>query len=417
MSSKTDNKILLPGASGWDIWAGSNEKGFTRTLQSEFTKASELDKASSSRVVMGFPIREVLAVPFHVQTDDEAMFTDLAEMHLEKSNIRPEEGAGVLTDVFVASKEDGDSQLLNVVLSAPASDTMPVTSPTGFDVSARFFNFEPNTVTLWRELGRWGFAITGASKGQLAYFQALSSKGLSSEAVRDVKLALMQLSMQGVNLNLNKAVVWLEGDDLDPSQDEIQTFGMGLGIAVSGEPKPAPTMPAELSKLVPADVRAEQRKKADKMKNNCFICLIALLYLAAVGYFAYNYFTLDSDLADQEKEIRDLKTQHAGIGLFNSDWEQLAPVVDREHWPLVLLEKSAKLIATGEDLRFKVFEATSSQITIRGEAAELKVANGFKEKLKKNLPKYRWSAPSATSNAKTKRWEFIYEGTLEGEVE
>lgn len=417
MSSKTDNKILIPGAGGWEVWQGSNDKGFKKTLQSDAMKASELGKISSSRLVMGFSVREVLAVPFHVQTDDQAMFADLAAMHLERSNIRPEEGAGVLTDVFLVGQNNGDSQLLNIVLSAPASDTMPVSSPSGFDVSARFYSFTSNSVTLWRELGRWVFAITGANTGSAMYYQALSSGELGLDVIRDIKLALTQLYMQGLGLELQKVVVWLEDDGLDPSVDQLTVLGHKISADVATEYKQAPQMPESLSKLVPADVRAEQRKKAEKLKTTLFVTVITLMYLGVVGYFAYQFFTLKSELADQQKEIDRVKMEHSGISLFQADWEQLAPVVNSDNWPLTLLQRVAKLIPRGQDLRFKVFEATSHQITIKGESAELPLANNFKESLKKTMAEYDWATPSATPQSKTSRWEFTYVGTLKGETE
>ena len=121
---------------------------------------------------MGFPVRQALAVPFKVQTDDDAMFEDLASMHLEKSGIRPEPDAGQLTDVFTAGYEDGQTTLLCVVISAPAADAMPMLPPNAFDISARFFPMAADAVTIWRELGRWVFAVNRG--GYLAYFQSLS---------------------------------------------------------------------------------------------------------------------------------------------------------------------------------------------------------------------------------------------------
>ncbi|MGB0776257.1 MAG: hypothetical protein ACPGUY_10455, partial [Akkermansiaceae bacterium] len=119
MSKKNDITLLLPSHSGWELWKGSAEQGFQQTLADGPQLASEIDKFPSGNLTMGFPTREALAVPFKAQTDDPEMFEDLAEMHLEKSGIRPEIGAGRLTDVFPAGSEEGQVTLLNVVLSAP----------------------------------------------------------------------------------------------------------------------------------------------------------------------------------------------------------------------------------------------------------------------------------------------------------
>ena len=102
MSNKKNRHLLIPGSDGWEIWEGSAEGSFQRSLENGPLLASEIESVPSAGLIMGFPVRQALAVPFKVQTDDEAMFEDLATMHLEKSGIRPEEDAGRLTDCFLA---------------------------------------------------------------------------------------------------------------------------------------------------------------------------------------------------------------------------------------------------------------------------------------------------------------------------
>lgn len=364
---------------------------------------------------MGFPVREALAVPFKVQTDDAAMFDDLAAMHLEKSGIRPEMDAGRLTDVFPAGGEAGHADLLSVVLSAPGDGSMPLRAPSEFDISARFFPMDANGVTLWLELGRWVFAIT--HDGHLTYFQSLSGNQFGFDLIRDIRLALTQLSLQGVNLQMDQAVVWTTGQDSDPSEDEIQTFAQELGVEVSAKAKPCPVLPEPMSRLVPADVRAEQRMKAERQKRTLVIAAGLMAYFAIVAYFGYNYYQLDAKLKKQEAKLENIRMEHSGIGLFNADWDQLAPVVDSQHWPLQLLARSAKAIPAGQDLRFKVFEASRERIIIRGETADLKLASQYAEKIRRTLSDYEWSLPPAASDAKTNRWKFNYEGILKGEKE
>ena len=378
-------------------------------------QASGIEKIPSGRLLMGFPVREALAVPFMVQTDDEGMFEDLASMHLEKSGIRPEPDAGRLTDVFSAGHADGQTTLLSVVLSAPAEGSMPLRAPSQFDISARFYPMAGNAVTLWRELGRWVFAIT--SGGKLTYFQSLSGSELGQDAVRDIRLALTQLSLQGVKLDMDKAVIWTSGHASDPGDEVIQAFGKDLGAEISAEPKPRPVPPSPMSRLVPADVRAEQRLKAERQKRNLVIAAILIAYLGIAGYLGYDYYKLNKAHKKQQAELKRVKLEHADIALFNADWNQLAPVVDSQHWPMTALERCFRAIPPGppQNLRFTVFEATPQRITIRGEANEIKLATVFGEKLRRALKDYQWSLQVPKADNKTNRWNFTYEGTLKGE--
>lgn len=415
MSSKADNTLLIPGPGGWEIWRGTREKGFRRSLENGPVMASEIESIPSGRLAMAFPVREALAVPFKVQTDDEAMFDDLSSMHLEKTGIRPEMDAGRLTDVFPAGWEDGQTSLLSVVLSAPAEGTMPLRAPAEFDVSARLFPMSENVVTLWRELNRWVFAVT--SGGKLTYFQSLSGSALSVDAVRDIRLALAQLNLQGVSLDIEKAVVWTTGHDSDPADDTVQELGKELGVEISAEPKPRPVLPDSMSRLVPADVRAERRAKAEKQKRNIIIAAILIAYLGIAGYLAYDYFQLNSEVKKQQVRIKNLKLSHGDIGLFKNDWASLAKSVDSQRWPIQLLHRSATARPAGQNLnlRFTEFEATRTGISIEGEAMNEKLASNFGERLKRALKDYEWKLPPAREDAKTNRWKFSYTAALKVE--
>ncbi|MDG1357630.1 MAG: hypothetical protein P8P36_05500, partial [Akkermansiaceae bacterium] len=109
MSNKKNTHLLIPGPEGWELWTGGVDGSFQLSLENGPLLVSEIADMPSANLVMGFPIREALAVPFKVQTSDEAMFDDLATMHLEKSGIRPEENAGRLTDCFSVDQSDGQS--------------------------------------------------------------------------------------------------------------------------------------------------------------------------------------------------------------------------------------------------------------------------------------------------------------------
>ena len=84
MSNKKNSYLLIPGPEGWEIWASEAGNVFSQSLDDGPLLVSEIEDIPSANLVMGFPVREALAVPFKVPTNDEAMFDDLASMHLEK---------------------------------------------------------------------------------------------------------------------------------------------------------------------------------------------------------------------------------------------------------------------------------------------------------------------------------------------
>ena len=415
MSKKTDSILLIPGPDGWELWQGTREQGFNQILDDGPVLASEMDKIPSGQLIMGFPVREALAIPFKAQTDDESMFDDLAAMHLEKIGVRPEEDAGQLIDIFQAGRDDAGTTLLSVVLAPPAVEAMPPRAPGKFDISARLFPMEDNAVTLWCELGRWVFAVT--SGGRLTYFQSLPGTGITGDVVRDVRLALNQLRLQGVDLHVEKAVAWVSGRETDPGDEVIDAFAKALGVEVSVASKPSPVLPRPLSKLVPADVKAEQRKKAERMKLYLGIAAILLTYLALASYFGYHYWDINTQVKKQNAELKIISMEHGDIGLFYDRWDQLEPVVNDKRWPLNILKSAAYQIPLKQDLRFTEFDIKAGHITIQGEAGDVKVTSVYEGKLKRALPGYEWNTPPATSDSKTKRRKFNYEGILEGSEE
>lgn len=427
MSSKSDNTLLLPGANGWEVWQGTREKGFRRSLENGPLQASALDKLPTGRLVMAFPVREALAVPLRVQTTDQAMFHDLASMHLEKTGIRVEQGAGRLTDVFPAGHDGEQTSLLCVVLSAPREGSMPQRSPSEFDISARLFPMAENAVTIWQELGRWVFVVT--CQGKLSYFQALPGVSLDDSAVREIRLALTQLSLQGVAFELDKIIVWTSGATSDPGDDIIRSLGEKLSAEVSAEPKPRPVLPDPVSKLVPADVRAEMRLRAERQQKTLVIAAILLVYLGFAGWLGYKYFEKNREVKLQQKELAGVRADYKQIEFFVKEWKQLAPVVDERRWPIYLLRRAHEAVPPGQslNLRFKVFEATTgvdenghqtSHIRITGESNDRKLANLYLEKLKKVYPEYEGDSPPPKRDDKEKRYTFGYDGNLaEGDAE
>lgn len=403
---------MLPGPDGWELWQGTHEQGFDQILEAGPKRASELEKIPAGNLLMGFPIREALAIPFKVQTEDESMFADLAAMQMEKIGVRPEVDAGQLTDVFSAGHANGETTLLSVVLAPPEEGSMPPRAPSEFDISARFFPMADNSVTLWCELGRWVFAVVCG--GRLVYFQSLPGTGVTGDAVREVKLALNQLKLHGVSLDIGKAIIWSGGHDNEPSDEMIRDFGQSLGVSVTVEAKPSPVPPRPFSKLVPADVRAEQRMKAERIKRNLGIAAIVLIYLGLASYFGFQYWQVNQDLKKQTAELESIRAEHGNIGIFNDEWDQLAPVVDSQRWPLNVLLRTASLIPPRQDFRFKLFEAKMGHITIRGEAADIKQTSAYAGKLRRGLSDFDWNLPPAEPDAKTNRWKFNYEGTLKG---
>ena len=175
-AKKGDLCLFLPGAEGWEIWNGTAAEGFQLQLSTEHFLALEVTEKISGPVQMALPVRQLSALPFKAQTEDLSILDDLAMMHLEKNGTRPALDGGQLSDHFVYGKSGEETLLTAVVLNPPQEGQLPRRSPLAFDLSPRCLPLPEGKVVVWRELGRWVFAI--GRPGGVLYFQCFSGDRL-----------------------------------------------------------------------------------------------------------------------------------------------------------------------------------------------------------------------------------------------
>ncbi len=407
MKKSTDSLLLTPGESGWEIWTAQAGSGYSLHSASTTDRASELTDLPAGDIVLLFPVKEVTAVPMRVAIDDEAMFPDLAALHAERLGLRPDPLAGQLTDLFVIAREPENSALVSVLLRAPAEGEMPLRGPKGFDISPRAFPLEGAAIAVWKEFGRWVFSVH--HQGNLVYCQAtsISSTNPDDELAREIKLALIQLSIQGIEIEPSRIVVWtsIPGATAEP-------LGRVLRAPVEIGPKPTPVRPDPLSKLLPADVRAARREAAKKRNLVLGIAAVAVLYLGLLGWFGYGLWRDKSETSRLTASAKaaapegERYTQHVG------KWEELADVVDLDHSPVDILKRIADCIPPSSGLRLKTADISAGEVKLIGEAPQLPAVNSFSLNLKKNrdLARFEWQLPEP--NQSVRGWEFVFSGEI-----
>ena len=88
MSKTTENVLLVPGESGWEIWTGQTTAAFTLHSATTVERASDLTDIPSGDLLLLFPVKAITAVPMRVTSDDDALFPDLASLHAERLGLR-----------------------------------------------------------------------------------------------------------------------------------------------------------------------------------------------------------------------------------------------------------------------------------------------------------------------------------------
>ncbi|RYD31229.1 MAG: hypothetical protein EOP85_22985, partial [Verrucomicrobiaceae bacterium] len=238
MSKTTDNVLLVPGESGWEIWSGPSPAELTLQEATTTERAGDLASLPSGDLILFFPVKAITAVPMRVTSDDETLFPDLAALHAERLGLRPDPMAGQLTDVFIIAREAENTALVSILLRNPGDGDMPPRGPKSFDISARAYPLDGDALAIWKEFGRWVFSLS--HQGNLVYCQATSdtSSAPDEALAREIRLALIQLSMQGLEIEPNRVVVWTSNQETNTS-----ALASAFKARVEVAPRPAPALP------------------------------------------------------------------------------------------------------------------------------------------------------------------------------
>lgn len=425
MSAKSKKKgekvLMLPGAAGWEAWTGVNGGGLNLAMRSGEKRALDVDGLPSGELSMAFPVRDVSALPFLAPTTDEALFPDMADLHIERLGLRPGANAGMLTDCFRVGMREESSLLLPVVLAPPPEGHLPKRSPQSFDISARCLPLPEEGVVMWRELGRWVFAV--AEGGQPLHFQALAATQLGEDAGREVRISVSQLEIQGLlQASPQHCLVWVGTGEEPPLPAELEDVARGFRGTVDIAEKPAPVMPRRASHLLPADVRAERLAKRKKQQMTAAVVVAAVAYLGLIGWAFWTLRKEQQAAAAAKREFDEIQPYVMGIQEHKRKWAELALVVEDGHWPVELLLLCSKARSDQDGLRLeraqfqaelKVLDGKlvpERSITLHGTGDELGQVNTFSFNLtgSDGLQDYNWSTPPAILDPKSDRWEFTY---------
>jgi hypothetical protein len=405
VSKAAETTLIIPGEAGWEIWTRT-AAGFILKEATSHQLPGDIPDLPGTDLIQLFPVKSVTAIPMRVTSDDDALFPDLALLHAERLGIRPDPMAGQLTDLFVIRKEAEGTSLLSVFLRSPGEGEIPARTPKEFDISARAFPLAGDSLAVWKELGRWVFALS--SGGNTAYCQAtsISTHTPDQALAREIRLALIQLSIQGIDIRPSKIFVWTS--DGETSAAELTGE---FRVAAEVSPRPAPVLPAHRSKLLPADVRAA-RKAAEKKRNiTLAVAAVVLAYLGVIGWFGYGIWKDVSRTKSLRAQAEAAAPDAAAYTIHSQKWDELA-LTREENSPVELLLHIANSIPPNSGLRLRTAEVSSAEVKLIGEATQPGPINQFSLNLtKKNeLIRFDWQTPSPQQS--TRGWEFTYNAAL-----
>ena len=405
MSKTTDTILLLPGEISWEIWTASPGSPPALHSHSETARAAELADLPPGDVHLLFPVRSLTSLPVKVTSNDDSLFEDLAALHAERLGLRPDPMAGQLTDVFPITRAEDSTALLTVLLKAPTEGDLPPRGPKGFDLSARALPAAGETITVWKEFGRWVFALH--HEGKLLHCQAtpLATADPDEALAREIRLTILQLSLQSIEYTPTRILLWSSAPRIDPT-----ALRETLHLPVETIPRPDPVMPAPASKLLPADVRAARRAAARRRTIQLGIAAVAALYLGAIGWAAWDLWKIRSDTAKLTRLAEAAAPEREAYATHIAKWDELAPAINLNNCPVNILSRVARSIPPNSGLRLRTAEISAQEVKLIGEAPQAPPVNQFDLALSKNNDlQFYWQRPEP--NQTTRGWEFVFTGS------
>lgn len=406
MSKPQDQLLLVPGESGWEIWLRQSDGSHALVRASDQQRVGLVDDLPAGELTLLFPVRSVTALPLRVMTTDESLYADMVTLHAERIGLKSDPMAGQLSDWFPIGTHADHSLLLAVFLRSPGEAELPLRGPKAFDLSARSFAVAGNAVTIWKELGRWVFAVYTESR--LLYCQATSSVAddLDEAVASEIRLALVQLGIQGLDVGVARVLVW--GSD----RCDVSALSRHVDLPVEVTSRPVPVLCDPLSKLLPEDVRASRRAASRRRNIQLGAAAAVLLYLGVIGWFLGGFW-LDSRETHKLHALAEAAAPEGeAYGQHMAKWRELADAVDLNNAPVDILNRIASCIPVNGGLRLKSADVSAASISLQGEAPQLQAVKSFSLSLTKNngLSRYKWEMPEPSQSALG--WEFRYRGSI-----
>ncbi len=207
---------------------------------------------------------------------------------------------------------------------------------------------------------------------------------------REIRLSLIQLAMQGLEVEPSRVVVWTNDATTDPA-----ALAATFTAPVEVMPRPTPVLPNPLSKLLPADVRAARRAALHRRNIILGVAAVALIYLGLIGWFGYGLWQGMSETKKLLSQAQEAAPEGEAYALHVAKWNELSHVIDLTNSPVDILQRIASCIPPNSGLRLKIAEISATEIKLNGEAPQLQAVNTFSLKLAKNtdLANFTWQTP------------------------
>jgi|GEM_PF-2320694 len=411
-------RILLPGESGWEIWSiGDGVAASSKEVDVE--DGGTIKDSSDLLVAIG--TRALAFVPAWVNSTDPEIQQGVIASEIADLGISPTPGSD--PDQLSVSLVTLDSKraLLTATVLEDVQELPDIAGiPPAFVPHARLMSGAPDSILVWKELGRLIIAFYRGTK--LTYAQALTHSRATPELSNEI--ACMITSLSGADIiGKPSGIVWIA----DQSDAGIDQLGERLAINVSHRTRTGPspevltsitgTNPEERALVPPQFLAAESAKKT----RGRILQLVLVSALVLAMLFAASWLHLEKKQQKNEElqaQIDEIQPEVFQIQEAQAQWELFQSAIDPDLFAVEIFHRLSSVLPRSR-LRLTQFKIDKfgEELIIAGEAEDNNTTLTLGDDLKKKayLRHYKWDFPSP-SFLPDRRAKFWAKGTRTGDA-
>ena len=389
-SQKNSIELLLPGAEHWEKWNISKEgemrkvEDYSETAEGHFT-------TDFKQRVLALPTSAFWHLPLWLSGESEH-FPSMAQLHLERLGIK---SVGGLAQICLTPLvQEGEQHLLSIKTlknqNAPLSSTSAL--PTQCIAATDCFSLVPNSVSLWRELGRLVMAVTTHDK--IVYQAPLTALNFDDEALAEIKQTCFQMAFQQSLPAVERFVLWIE--EVDTAWREAISLSLSLPVEVLQPRVPKMREDFPVTFVLP-DLKLKEKIELTRKRRRFQLIFASLLFMGLIAAM----FALQLVAALEHEKLLDelnmLTPLAAQIELQRSHWEEVSPALDPQSFPTRML-LSFMESPVSADISLMRFEWTPQRVMVQAHALSTNAALQYAQDIRSHqgLGVYDWVVPAPT---------------------
>jgi hypothetical protein len=381
----------------WELWS------FPESKRAQFVRRVSNPAEVPGETVVALPAERTVTFPAWLATSDRTVISEILHLQLEKRGLIAKGSGDSAVDYRVLDTRGNQTLAVATILQPEFPAELAFERVSRFEPSAYTFPLPQDRLVIWREKGRLTAAAT-RGRDPVAV-QVLSDGDLSDAAALELKCIMLQLQSQHLCEPFLGITLWGEF-----SVEESERLEKHLGLTVTRDAVPPPSLPATPSKLLPPEVFALHARKRRRRQIRSGISLLAALYilgvLGLVGYIYWQRLVADN----LRRHIEGQTPTVSAIQGTAERWRQVEWAVNPNLYPVELLYQISGLLPH-DGLRLTAIEIQKGKVAVHGEASTAPAAFKFAEdiKAKPELQMFTWQMPSPILRPDG-RAEFTIEG-------